>query len=449
MSDIRKFYELRSKDQDGKKKTKRVDYDKDGNLVWYGAKGEVVKQITLPTYRPPSDEEIDQMERVRMAAIAEANQTFEQARMNLYDAVQDSDNMPEILRLNRLVAEADHQLQTVRFPLREAVYEENIPVRRIDFDQPTEVRKYRYGVRILETAPFTLQDQFVRIGEAPSKPLVSVAEAKAALPDSEKVILFSEPSYNEYGYLSMAWKVDISFENRPYHSVKQALAGEVALYFGDEDRWRSISSTLDDVSYNILPEEKEEEWSKKMIELLYPLHVLKFKYPDLQRQLIETKTAILGAYMPDDTVLGIGISINDPKAINYRNWTGKNELGKVIMRIRDEIRATAVNALKPKKKPTVARRPPSVASAMPLVAPAMPLVASAMPLSAPPMEDIPIQMEPFPQVAIPPQVASLPPQVASLPPQGAIPQQVAPLPPQVAPAPQVRRSLPTVAKPPQ
>ena len=64
---------------------KRYDYDEEGNLVKYNKEGGVIQTITLPTYRTPTFEEIDEMERLRIERIAAATIEFEHARVRLYE----------------------------------------------------------------------------------------------------------------------------------------------------------------------------------------------------------------------------------------------------------------------------------------------------------------------------------------------------------------------------
>jgi ribA/ribD-fused uncharacterized protein len=209
---------------------------------------------------------------------------------------------------------------------------------------------------MLQTNAFPLQDQYVRIGVAAPRPLVSVEEARAQV--DETVLVFAEPDSNAQGFLSLSWAVDLIINGRSYHSAKQALAGELAMHFKDEANYKKISEaeTADAVSYSVenTPGGKDKnqgEWNKKQSELIYSVNRVKFtSYPALAKQLLDTKYTILGAYLPNDTVLGIGISINDPKSAIRRNWSGQNELGQALMKLREEIRANL-----PKKKPGVAK----------------------------------------------------------------------------------------------
>ena len=359
--DLTRFYELKAKEvtaKHNKKSTKplRFGYDADGNLTEQDGSG--LKTIPLPTYRAPSLEELDEMETQRMNAIADASQAFDSARSELYEAIHTAGvTDPSVVSgLNRKVLEADQRLQVVRFPLRYIAKVYPVMIRDLDFNKIQEVRKFPYQIAVLETNPFPLQDQYVRIGIAAPRPLMSVEEAQAQA--DETILVFAEPDSNAQGFLSLSWPVDLIMGGRSYHSAKQALAGELAMHFKDEANYKKISEaeTADAVSYSVenTPGGKDKnqgEWNKKQSELIYSVNRVKFTaYPALAKQLLDTKYAILGAYLPNDTILGIGISINDPKATIRKNWSGQNELGQALMKLREEIRANL-----PKKKPGIAK----------------------------------------------------------------------------------------------
>ena len=208
MEELKRYYKGKAK------KPNLYSYDDDGNLIELNKDGATIKTIPLPTYRKPTYEEIDISEKKRMENIAVANREFEDDRKELR-----SGNVPdsEIIRLNRKVTELDIKLQSIRFPIKEIYVEKGLSIRDVDFNQMGEQRKFPYSFYFLYERPFTLQEQYVRVGELPKTPLKSLAEIKAG----QDVILFSET--NEYGYLSLQWAVELEFNGTMYNSVQQAL----------------------------------------------------------------------------------------------------------------------------------------------------------------------------------------------------------------------------------
>ncbi len=370
VEELKKFYKGKEK------KPALYSYDDDGNLIELNKDGSVIKTIALPEYRPPTLEEFDEMEGKRMESIAILNKEFEDARRELRDVYTNPESTEsEILRINRKVKEADIKLQAVRFPLQTVVQKKGPEISQIDFDKTYEKRRYPYPFYFLEERPFSLQEQYVRIGKAPEKPFVSVAEAKAAAEAVTPVILFEDPDTNDYGFLSLKWVVEILFNSANYNSAQQAIYAEIAKAFNDEENLKRImlADTPDEVQYELsdVPgdaETNETKWNDLTKQLIYDVNIAKFnQYPELAARLLETKNAVLGAYVPNDTLIGIGLSLDNFQSKNPINWTGQNILGKALMDIREKIRsekeATLAQASKPVPMPR-RRKAPSIAPAV-------------------------------------------------------------------------------------
>ena len=79
----------------------------------------------------------------------------------------------------------------------------------------------------------------------------------------------------------------------------------------------------------------EAVWKENITRLLYEVNLHKFtRYPELQEMLRKTGTAVLGAYFPNDVLLGIGLSMDREESKQMRHWTGENLLGKALMEVR-------------------------------------------------------------------------------------------------------------------
>lgn len=340
-SELKRYYKEKAK------KPALYDYDDDGNLIEKNREGAVIKTVALPTYRPPTFEEYDEMEHTRMEKIAIATKEFEDARKELREVLSRPDTLDsDIVTLNTKVSEADIRLQAIRFPLRYIEIEEGLNIRDMDFTQINEKRKYPFGIAVLKTRPFTLQEQYVRIGKMAPKPLVSVTEARAAEDASITVILFEDPDTNDFGFLSLSWVVNIEFKGTKYRSAKHAIAAELAKTFNDTANLEKImaAETPDEITYSLenVPGDasaNEIKWNTTLKGLLYDINIVKFTYPELKLRLLETKSAQLGAYIPDDNLLGIGISLDNIQSKNPINWTGQNLLGKALMDIRQKFKA--------------------------------------------------------------------------------------------------------------
>jgi len=352
LESLKDFYRARSKlleKDETSLQSLLYDYDDTGNLIKKNKDGSIEKTIQLPNYRPISFEEFDEMDKKRDEAIAVATKQFEDARNELFQEYQNPDRMDStILQLNRKIKEADSQLQFVRFPLRYVSKQDGIIIRTLDFKQPNEIRKYPYDIAFYQTNPYLLEEQYLRIGEVQEQKVKSINEIREEENKFKNipVILFEDSDTNEYGFLSLDWAVQLQMESTMYKSAKQALAGELAKYFNDQTHLEQIllAESPNEIFYSLddVPGDKdanETKWNEMTKKLLYDINMLKFtQYPELSNRLLETKNAILGAYQPDDTLIGIGISIDRIESKNPVNWTGQNLLGKIVMEIRESIR---------------------------------------------------------------------------------------------------------------
>jgi ribA/ribD-fused uncharacterized protein len=405
--ELKRFYKARVKKPDF------YTYDEDGNLVELNKDGSVIKTIPLPDYRPPTFEEIDEMEQKRLEAIATANKEFEDSRRELRAALSNPEiTDSEVLRINRKVKEADIKLEAVRFPLIQVSKEDGIAINQIDFEKTYEKRKYPYDFFFLEERPYTLQEQYVRIGKIAAKTFTSVAELKTAAETASVpiVILFQDPETNDYGFLSLKWTVELEFNSTMYNSAHQAISAELAKAFNDQDGLQRImlADTPDEVVYRLdnVPgdaEANETKWNDTTKQLIYDVNIAKFnQYPELAARLLETKTAVLGAYIPDDNLIGIGISLDNVQSKNPINWTGQNLLGKALMDIRQKLRddreiaASQAATLTP--QPVPRRKKPSMA-VQPVVKETG-VVTSAIDETATGSIPRPIRRRPKPSVAI-------------------------------------------------
>ena len=84
---------------------------------------------------------------------------------------------------------------------------------------------------------------------------------------------------------------------------------------------------------------KEEIWAKNCISIMRDLVESKFvKNDSLKKILTDTGAKQIGAGGEHEKFWGIGLSIHDTAAADMANWKGKNNLGKVFMQVRANIK---------------------------------------------------------------------------------------------------------------
>jgi len=80
-------------------------------------------------------------------------------------------------------------------------------------------------------------------------------------------------------------------------------------------------------------------WDANCEQIVYEGLLLKFEQnADLKKHLLGTKDRLLDEASPYDKIWGIGISAQTAKATPQKLWSGKNLLGKCLVRTREQIR---------------------------------------------------------------------------------------------------------------
>jgi ribA/ribD-fused uncharacterized protein len=248
---------------------------------------------------------------------------------------------------------------------------EGIEIRKIMFDQPNEIRKLPFSLSVLRTSPFPLQEMYVRQGQLPDSSSSS-SSSSASIRSDRPVLFIQDSDTNEYGFMALDWPVQIRLASVTYHSAKQALAAELAKTFHDDEGFRTVldAESPTDVSYSMedAKEATPDLWANATKKHLYVIQEAKFRqYPELTSRLLATGDAVLAAYQPQDELIGIGISTDDPRAKSPLYWKGQNLLGTILMEIREKLReeVVPVPAPAPVKKRLSTKRPIRAAALVP------------------------------------------------------------------------------------
>jgi len=83
----------------------------------------------------------------------------------------------------------------------------------------------------------------------------------------------------------------------------------------------------------------KELWDSKRIEIMARGIRAKFvQHPELQKQLIDTGTKQIGEADARDSFWGIGTSSSTELSKDPLKWKGQNQLGKILMSLRNEFK---------------------------------------------------------------------------------------------------------------
>ncbi len=144
------------------------------------------------------------------------------------------------------------------------------------------------------------------------------------------------------GPLSQWYPAKFTVNDIEYHNSEQYMMAEKAKLFGDTNQEALIMQHPDPRSTKALGRAvygfDQDTWNTHKEEIAYRGNLAKFEANEPIRQhLLSTYDNILAEAAPGDLVWGTGWVINDPHNEDPTKWRGQNLLGKVLMRVRDEL----------------------------------------------------------------------------------------------------------------
>ena len=220
----------------------------------------------------------------------------------------------------------------------------------VNQDFPPEVEKKRAFLRPYLKAAYSTGNKAVLVGDQimvnakkyTVDELDQLPEAmgpdKVALKEDQGTLLF----YRSDAYMSNFHKSSLTVNNIKYNCVEQYFTVEKARCFRDV-------VTIDKIMKSEKPSEmkfltrnitgfNQSKWDE--IAATTMLTGLRAKFTQnsiLKDKLIATKDLELAEASKNDRVWGIGMSVTDPTAFDKKNWQGKNQLGNLLMKVRDEL----------------------------------------------------------------------------------------------------------------
>ena len=127
---------------------------------------------------------------------------------------------------------------------------------------------------------------------------------------------------DKYQFLSNFYPCKIEYQGKLYHSVEAAYQAQKC----PEEADRFVNISAKEAKKLGKKVKLRQNWNKIKVGVMYDLLKLKFTDPDLKQQLLETKNKeLVEDNWWHDTYWGVC------------NGVGQNILGKLLMRIRDEL----------------------------------------------------------------------------------------------------------------
>lgn len=150
--------------------------------------------------------------------------------------------------------------------------------------------------------------------------------------------------YEEYGCFSNWQKADFEYAGIKYSSVEQYMMFQKVSMFHQYELANEIMKTDDPSIIKKLGQTRFRNFNPKLWDSLAYTIVkrgVKAKFAqneDLLKILLSTGESVLMECSANDTIWGIGVGINSDDIYNPSAWSGKNQLGRILMSVRDELR---------------------------------------------------------------------------------------------------------------
>lgn len=128
-------------------------------------------------------------------------------------------------------------------------------------------------------------------------------------------------------------------DGHDYVCAEQHMHAEKARLFGDcamaERIMRSDSPHEHKMMGARVSGFEQQTWDARKVDIVTAGNLAKFSQnAGLRRRLLDTGDAILAEANPKDFIWGIGLSEDDPAALDPTRWQGQNLLGQILMSVR-------------------------------------------------------------------------------------------------------------------
>ena len=156
------------------------------------------------------------------------------------------------------------------------------------------------------------------------------------------MICFHNPD-EENGYLSNWSLTEFTVDGITFSSMEQYMMYKKAVLFKDQITAEKILQTDDVAEIKALGRTvqnfDDKVWTKEREEIVYNGVLEKFRQnPELAEKLEKTGEEIIAECAVKDRIWGIGLSMKDESRLSVDKWRGQNLLGKILMRVREDIR---------------------------------------------------------------------------------------------------------------
>ena len=135
----------------------------------------------------------------------------------------------------------------------------------------------------------------------------------------------------------------LQYKGNTFHTTEQAFMWAKAQLFGDKNSARLILAEKNPAKAKQLGRGVKgfnpTHWDINKEFLMYEVNLAKYsQFEDYRKILLSTGDKQIAETNGKDTVWGIGLYANDSRVLAEKQWRGQNLLGKVLMRVREELK---------------------------------------------------------------------------------------------------------------
>ena len=135
----------------------------------------------------------------------------------------------------------------------------------------------------------------------------------------------------------------LQYKGNTFHTTEQAFMWAKAQLFGDKNSARLILAEKNPAKAKQLGRGVKgfnpTHWDINKEFLMYEVNLAKYsQFEDYRKILLSTGDKQIAETNGKDTVWGIGLYANDSRVLDEKQWRGQNLLGKVLMRVREELK---------------------------------------------------------------------------------------------------------------
>lgn len=153
--------------------------------------------------------------------------------------------------------------------------------------------------------------------------------------------------------LANSYEAEFKLAGNTYNSVNQYLMFQKAITFRRYESSREIMSVKDSgeirtiADKNHMPLKESELIIWRKIRTAIMIRGVRHKF--LQNQqllgtLLSTGNKVIAECIKDDNIWGIGLDLSDPARLDADSWKGKNVMGRILMKLRNEFRVNMITA---------------------------------------------------------------------------------------------------------